>query len=451
MHHTSGIRGYIDLVSLRGEFNPRVFDNLSMKNVFHLVSRQKKPVAEAGEQYEYCNTGYLLLAALVERTSGLTLNEFAKRHIFTPLGMNSAFFIQNPSQVIQGYATAYQKRDNEFEIHTTRSAIVGSTGLVCRAEDLIKWDRCFEDCQLGSGETDLMGRLQETGKLADGSPITYAGGLNVEEHRGLQTVHHAGSLFGHGAMFLRFPSEHLTIIVLSNYGGLDASGLSYQIADVILSEHLGHEPPEEQTTEGNCPDKIESMEMDVNPFLGLYRSRKTRSAMTIKGDASRIQLNLFGFQGEPHTYLPVTESEFVLTERGVSDLNPPQRVRFRSDRNGLAIDIYYGEEVTTTYDRVRTSWHDFQKQENLDGSYYSEDLDVIYRVVHEDGMLRIRTMDGHEVSYLQVADDEFTSNLQFIDVRRDNSGEPIGFSVLGGPTQKIGIEFMRISIDSSDP
>ena len=447
IHHTSGLRGYVDLVTLRGRFNTLVFDNLSMEDIRKLTFRQSKLAAEVGKQYEYCNTGYVLLASLVERISGMSFQEFTQKNIFDPLGMDTAHFIEKPNAVIPNYAAGYKKKDDTYEIHNTRSPIAGSTGMVCCAGDLVKWNQCFTQCSLGTGKIDLMTRMVEVGTLNDGSLITYAYGLNVEERNGLTTINHAGSLFGHESMFLRYPSEDLAIIILANIN-LGGTDLSYEIADIILSEYLGRAPPEEpaESEEEAGPPTGETIDTDIREFLGLYRSRATRTAMIIAEEDGSMTLNIYGFQGEVHKYRPTAEKSFVLSERGQSNLLPPERVVFREEDEGMVVDIYYGGSLTTTYDRTYTLPLDIPAPEGVAGSYYCEDIDVVYHVTLQDGKLDIRTMDGYEVEYLQASETEFTFDGQTIEIQRKADGGPEGFLLYSTAVQQMGFEFSRISL-----
>src|SRR5438876_6046097 len=89
IHHTSGIRDYLNLWALSG----RSFaDEIPEEVALDLIARQHAADFPPGVRFSYSNSGYHLLALIVKRASGLTLRDFAEANIFRPLGMRSTHF-----------------------------------------------------------------------------------------------------------------------------------------------------------------------------------------------------------------------------------------------------------------------------------------------------------------------------------------------------------------------
>ncbi|MCZ6598542.1 MAG: serine hydrolase, partial [Planctomycetota bacterium] len=97
VHHTSGIRDYLELMSLAGLPLGTFHDD---EGVIELIARQKGLNFTPGERYLYSNSGYFLLNVVVERASGQTLKEFAHERIFEPLGMESTHFHDDYAHLI---------------------------------------------------------------------------------------------------------------------------------------------------------------------------------------------------------------------------------------------------------------------------------------------------------------------------------------------------------------
>jgi CubicO group peptidase (beta-lactamase class C family) len=106
VHHTSGLRDYYALLSIAGRRSDEVFDN---KEVLEIASRQKGLNFPVGDQYLYSNTGYGLLAVIVERASGMSLGRFAEQEIFKPLGMIDTHFHEDETRLVKRRADAYRR------------------------------------------------------------------------------------------------------------------------------------------------------------------------------------------------------------------------------------------------------------------------------------------------------------------------------------------------------
>ena len=89
LHHTSGLRDYFTLLALSGWPSDGL---LTEPQFIDLVSRQKNLNFTPGDEFLYSNTGYALLAMVVERASGQSLRDYAADHIFKPLGMTHTEF-----------------------------------------------------------------------------------------------------------------------------------------------------------------------------------------------------------------------------------------------------------------------------------------------------------------------------------------------------------------------
>jgi len=450
IHHTSGLREYYDLVLLRGQGKQPIFDSLTTKDMINLVLKQSNLSSPVGKEFSYCNSGYFLLVELIQRISGQSFYQFVNENIFTPLGMDSAFFIEDSGKIIPNYATAYDKVNDEYKIYTTRSSLAGPTGIVCAVADLIKWDRCFKARSLGIGKADLISRLLEPGKLKDGSDTTYACGISVDNYRDLTTAYHGGGLFGYTSFYIRFLSEDFTIILFSNLRKLKTDEISYRIADIFLTEYLGHPEP---TKEEQDKDKesemspVEPVTTNVQSYTGLYRSRTTKTTLMVKPEGKGIAMTIRGFcgdYGECHLFHPVSENEFVLVERRSGPVLPPGKIAFLKGEKGLEVNIYYNNELTSTYDHYRSRWDDFEVQQDLNGRYYCEDLDTYYNVIHKDSTLTLSSSRGNDILFFQNMDNEFRAESNIIEIQRDESCQVFGLNVFLGPTQEIGIAFKKL-------
>ena len=234
LHHTSGLRDYVDLQQLAG----RAPEEASTQaDVVALIVRQRGLNFAPGTAHQYSNTNYVLLAEVVRKVSGESLPAFARASLFGPLGMTSTRFVDDPRAVVPGRATAYAAREDGTFAHVFSHAVrLGSAGLWSTVEDLARWDANFHTGAVGGRA--LIDSLAAPGRLSDGRVLGYASGLMLGTFRGLPTVSHSGNSGGYRAELLRFPTEGTSVAVLCNVGSPRAPELAEQVAAVVLAGRL---------------------------------------------------------------------------------------------------------------------------------------------------------------------------------------------------------------------
>ena len=233
VHHTSGLRDFWSLVQVAGMRND---DGYNGSDVIRLAARQKQLNFPPGTEYNYSNTGYVALGVIVQRVTGKSLREFADEQIFGPLGMTSSHFHDDHTMPVPGRASAYSPAGSGWRINVWNNDIVGQGGVMTTVTDLQKWDENFYTGKVG-GPGFLKRQLQQ-GRLADGTTLRYAFGLNVGEYRGLPLVEHGGSSGGYRTITTRFPSVHTSVVALCNVSTANVGSLSHSVADIVLGSRL---------------------------------------------------------------------------------------------------------------------------------------------------------------------------------------------------------------------
>jgi len=103
IYHTSGLRDYLTLLGIAGID----FGTYHEDDVVELIAQQKELNFAPGKEYLYSNSGYFLLAVIVERASGKSLRKFAEQNIFKPLGMKNSHFHDDYRILIKNRASGY--------------------------------------------------------------------------------------------------------------------------------------------------------------------------------------------------------------------------------------------------------------------------------------------------------------------------------------------------------
>ena len=133
--HTSGVRDQWDLLWLSGG---RDDDATEDEDVLALLAKQKALNFSPGSEFVYSNSGYTLLAMVVNRVSGLTLRQFAKKFIFEPRGMRDTEFLDDRFEILPNVASGYRHaRSSAWSPSPYLNDTYGPGGLFTTALDML--------------------------------------------------------------------------------------------------------------------------------------------------------------------------------------------------------------------------------------------------------------------------------------------------------------------------
>ena len=212
LHHTSGLRDWVQSLVIAGV---AMEDVISFKHILKMVRQQKALNFEPGAAYSYSNTGYNLLAEIVERVTGDSFREWTDANIFKPLAMANSHFHDDHQMILKNRAYSYQASENGgFKHAVNNTTALGSSSLFSTVEDLATWILNFDNTQIG--EQTVIEQMHQRGMLNNGEQISYAFGLNIGDYRGLKTVGHSGSWRGFRSHLMRFPDQKFGVVILCN-------------------------------------------------------------------------------------------------------------------------------------------------------------------------------------------------------------------------------------------
>jgi CubicO group peptidase (beta-lactamase class C family) len=239
LHHTGGVRDYIGLLTLAGF---RDDDVTTVRDALAALARQKGVEFEPGARHEYSNTGYFLLAQIAQRASGKAMAGLVGERIFKPLGMAKSLVNDDRRRLVADRALGYAPRSaGGWRLNVSAWEQTGDGAVLTTVQDLAKWDANFYTPSVGGKA--LVDGLLRRGRLADGTELDYAAGLEHGEHNGRKYVHHGGSWAGFRAQLVRFPAQRTSVIALCNAGpAIDADDVAYGVADLVLDGTLEPAP-----------------------------------------------------------------------------------------------------------------------------------------------------------------------------------------------------------------
>jgi len=243
LNHTSGLPDYEDILMKQypntpPEKIPQILD----AGVLKLLEQQSRGEFPPGVKWEYSNSGYAVLAMIVEKISGKPFGQFLHDRIFAPLQMNNTLAYQNGINEVPNRAYGHKRDGNAIREtdQSPTSAVLGDGGIYSSLDDLAKWDRALRKHTLLS-EAEMQPALTPV-HVADGPPtsegrnVSYGFGWFLDPYKGHRRMWHDGETIGFRTTIQRFRDENITIIVLANRTDIDPKDLALKVADLYFSE-----------------------------------------------------------------------------------------------------------------------------------------------------------------------------------------------------------------------
>ena len=382
--HTSGLRDQWDLLALAGW---RPDDVKTNDDVLDLAVRQRELNFLPGAEWLYSNTGYTLLALIVERVTGQTLRRYADEQIFRPLGMTRTHFHDDHTEIVPDRAYAYEPRDDGdnggegsadgeggLRISIPAFDTVGATSLFTTVEDLARWVRNFEERRVG-GDAAIE-QLIAPGRLNDGEELAYALGLMVAPHKGLRTIGHSGGDAGYRSHLLWFPDQRLGVVVLCNLGTMRPGELARKVADLYLAGAIAEGGAD---TGVAASDEVTLDEAELASKAGFYRSPDSGLIRELAVEDGKLVLK----PGPGIVLRPLAADRFKAV---VGQLE----LRFTEEDGALRLQVIADVGKPMVYDAVPGAEPTLEQLAEYTGAYRSDELGTTYTVALHDGVLLLR-------------------------------------------------------------
>ena len=224
--HTSGLVDYEDVMPATQSVQLRDADVLS------LLEAQERTYFPPGSRYRYSNSGYALLALIVERASGRSFADFLRERIFEPLGMFGTVAHQDGVDTISRRAFGYSEEGGSWARtdQSLTSAVLGDGGIYSSIDDLAKWDAALFRDRLLSVESRRLAFAPAT--KTDDPAVQYGFGWRITG----DSLWHSGESIGFRNVLVRFPGRRLAVVILTNRNHPEPYRAALAMAGLVVPE-----------------------------------------------------------------------------------------------------------------------------------------------------------------------------------------------------------------------
>lgn len=431
LNHTSGYREIYNLLPITG-YNGE--DGFARGKAIQIVQRQPDLQAPPNTEWNYNNTGFILLSLVVERVSGQSFADYMRERVFDPLGMDDTRVKMAQGELIPGSAQGYLA-DKRSRFRTTRdlASSAGAGGIYTTVEDLARWMRNYRDAELGGREA--VQSMATTAILESGDSTGYGLGLGVGELGGRTIYAHTGGDVAHRAYLGYLPELDDGVIVMSNDAAFNL-GLGGRIARLFFADDL---EAEEDDADADKPQGDATMTPErMEAVAGHWVLDVQGMSMDVEVTTEDGQL-YFQAAGQPRTPVQTTSDSTAAIPAAQASFTfhfePDGTTNTATFRQGAEMTMRRSEREALTEDDLRP----------YAGRYFSEEIETFYEVKLEGGDLVMYHLDREPTTLAHREGDEFSSQFTFlatIEFRRAGNGQVTGFAASNGRTK--GVWFRRM-------
>ena len=430
IHHTSGLRDWPGTLSLAGL---RMDDVISFSQILTMAFNQKELNFIPGAEYSYSNTGYNLLAELVQRVTGESFREWTDINIFQPLGMTDTHFHDDHTEIVTNKAYGYfHGGDNMFHATPNNLTALGSSSLYTTIDDLAKWVMNLDNSKVGG--KSVIDRMLQQGMLNNGEQISYAFGLSIDDYQGIKRISHSGGWASFSTYLAYFPEYNFSVVVLNNFP-TNPYEAAHDIADIYLADKL-----EPQNKENNQDEQVaETVNVPIqvlDEYIGTYRLGPAWY-VTISRDGDQLMTCATAEDIFPMT--ATSASTFWIEAYGSS-------IQFNRDESGQVSNFYYRGMTCPKLKGISKLIS--EQLAEFTGEYMSEELKTSYTVAPEGDQLVLKHDHHGTISLIHAWNDDFRGGIWFmnsVEFYRDKEGKVNGFLVTNNRSRNQ--RFVKIKSD----
>lgn len=256
LRHTSGLYNYSPFENYIGNITCE-------SDIFRILKTQTKLSFIAGNEFRYCNTGYTILAKIIELISIQKFENWMQDNIFMEKNMQHTFVLKDYRKVIDHLSTPYKKVGETYE-KAIRNYSVGASAIHSTIEDIRKW-LIYLDTMHQNDQT-FAKLLFTKGKLNDGRDIYYGFGSFIGDYKGSKIIEHGGECEGYRSALSFSPDLRIGIGILSNDSSIDI----WEKVRKIYQIYTETDNQKTDNTANQISEWVQKTEVNLNVFEGRY-------------------------------------------------------------------------------------------------------------------------------------------------------------------------------------
>ncbi len=431
--HTSGYREFLNFLALGG-LNMAEGDYIDRGEIIEIVKNQPELQNDPGAEFNYNNTGFCLLAMVVERVTKQKFPEWMQENVFKPAGMDHTMIRAYPRQVIPNGSTGYlPNREGGYDEGRDIAASTGAGGIYSTVGDLARWITNFHTGKVGG--KDIIDQMFTRFVHTKGDTSAYGLGLFVEKHRGLRRVQHGGADMAHRSMLMYYPDIDAGIITQSNNTSIPAD-LANEIAVAFFEKYMKPEAPQRKDQKGAAFNPAEYDPQKFDELAGRYELKEMPGfILTFSREDKKFYVEA---TRQPKVEMvPTSDSTFKILVVNAS-------ITFHRTPESKVESLTLHQNGDHPASRLQAEpWKPSPEElKGYTGRFYSGELEIFYTLAVEDSALAIQRRRMPDIRLVPAKIDNFTagntlSDLVFI---RDEKGEITALKVSNGRTRGVKFE-----------
>ena len=402
---TSGLNDFWSLKQLGGW---RDSDVVNQNDVLQFIQNQDKLAFEPGTEFEISYTNISVLAMILEKVSGMPLNDHLNEKVFKPLGMINTSFEDSAQDAVDGLAKPYLKKDNGYVANPMQIQIAGPLNLFSTVNDMSKWYINFYSKVIG--RESAIDKLNSYAELDNGATynqtrgtLTLGRGYKHPE-RGISKIYLNGWTGSYTISVYNFASEEMIGFVFSN-GGVDYNG---HLPMIAISDLLDDKFPLPSTTDFSKMNTLTLSIDELEKYSGHYWSDELSLSreILVENDTLRYSRGAYTSPLVPigedlfQMKMPSDDQIFVSFEND----GDKKRFMFKTPYSDPNYSDHY-EAKSPTLNQIRT----------YEGTYVNQSNGFVYKVHTENEKIYLVHPKNEPIELSLVFDDKFQAGTWYID------------------------------------
>ncbi len=321
--HTSGISSFTEMQGF-----DKLYNQDKTKEEIRKSFEDSSLLFKPNTDWSYSNSGYFLLATIIEKVSGQTFESFLQENIFNVAGMKSTYFGSN-SKIIKNRARGYDSEGIKSPVNCDYYSWTwpwGAGNILSTPTDMLAWNEALNSSKILKKET--LKKAFSNYYLNNGLACNYGYGWTVQKLDNKTIINHGGAIGGYLSDAFRIDEDNIYAIALTNTTELSPSEMLSKILLIVLDKSIENFKPNQVTQDLRSLEGV----YEVTHVSGrvIKNSGNDKIYRTITVDSNKIFIQR---TGRSKIELQPIKKDLFFVNGG------KQQFQFNRDKNGKVISL----------------------------------------------------------------------------------------------------------------